>query len=144
MFEFMKRKCDFEKRTVDAVEAKVAKTVRETLTAFLDNVEDSDAFAKKVKELKQEIAELKSTKKIEEAEIKHLVRMKEEKLMLAHEKKGIELAAEFQERTMQLQQEYHDKVLEQIDLARKEQKETYTEIMKRLPNVNVEVIKKTR
>jgi VIT1/CCC1 family predicted Fe2+/Mn2+ transporter len=128
-----------KKTTVEALEKRIDSAVKKTLTDILGNIEDTDTFSKKIKSLKEEIEQLKSTKKIEEAEIKHLVRMKGEKLELEHQKKEVELQEEFAKKQMQLQQDYHDKVLAQIELARKEQKETYTEIMKRLPNVNMEI-----
>ena len=96
-----------------------------------------------IPKLKKELAELKLQKTIEERDIKHLIKCKEEKLALEHKSKEVELQKQFQAKEMKMQTEYHDKTMKQIEDFRKELKETYAEIMKRLPNVNME-IKQTR
>ena len=88
-----------------------------------------------IMKMKKELEELKLQKTMEEREIKHLVTLKEAKLDVENEKKVVTLQAQFQEKEMKLQREYHTKVMTQIDAARKEQKEVYSEIMKRLPNI---------
>ncbi len=90
-----------------------------------------------IRKLKDELAELKTTKKMEEREIEHLVKLKEEKLNIEHAKREVELQKQFQEKEMKLQTEYHDKIIIAVEAARKEQQETYKEIMKRLPDVSV-------
>jgi hypothetical protein len=90
-----------------------------------------------IRKLKDELAELKTTKKMEEREIEHLVKIKEEKLNIEHQKREVQLQKEFQKKEMDLQTKYHDKIMAKIEDARKEQQGTYKEIMKRLPNVNV-------
>ena len=93
--------------------------------------------AEEVSKLKKEIAELELKKTMERREIEHLVKLKEEKLSIEHQKKEVVLEKEFQQKEMKMQTEYHDKIMKAIEAARKEQQETYKEIMKRLPNVNV-------
>lgn len=90
-----------------------------------------------VSKLKKEIKELELQKTMEQREIEHLVKLKEEKLTVEFEKKEITLQKDFQKKEMALQTEYHNKIMAAIESARKEQQETYKEIMKRLPNVNV-------
>lgn len=119
---------------------KLKKVIREVIGGS----EDVTALEKQAKVLKNEIAQLKSDKKIEDAEIKHLVKINKEKLDLEHSKKEVEMQADFQKKQMTLQTEYHDKVLAQIQESREEQRGTYAEIMKRLPNVNVELGGKKR
>ena len=89
--------------------------------------------------LKKELAELKLKKEMEERDIRHLVKLKEEKLEIEHKKKELELKDKFKDKEMSLQKDYHDKVVRQIDSFRAEMKEVYAEIMKRLPNVNMEM-----
>lgn len=107
---------------------------------------DGGKGRQKIEELNQEVEVLKVTvkdlelkKRLEEEEIKHLVKMKEEKQLIELQKKEITLQQEFTKKEMELQTKYHDKVLTTIDESRKESKELYTEIMKRLPNVNVDI-----
>ena len=92
-------------------------------------------LGEEIRKLKEELAELKTQKVMEEREIKHLVKLKEEKLDVENEKKVLKMRDEYNILTMKLQKEYHDKQLKDIQLAREEMKEVYAEIMKRLPNV---------
>ena len=106
----------------------------------IENYSDERMFLKKsIATLKEEIAELKTTKIMEEREIKHLVKMKEEKLDIEYKKKELELKDSFKDKEMKLQTSYHDKSISQIEVARTEMKEVYTAIMERLPNVNMEI-----
>ena len=93
--------------------------------------------AEEVSKLKKEIAELELKKTMERREIEHLVKLKEEKLNIEHQKREVVLEKDFQKKEMKMQTEYHDKIMKAIEDARKEQQDTYKEIMKRLPNVNV-------
>ena len=88
-----------------------------------------------ITKLKEEIADLKLQKKMEEREIKQLVKMKEETNELEFQKKELKLKEEFAEKEQKLLKEYHEKNLKQIDKASKEMKEIYSGIMKRLPNI---------
>lgn len=110
--------------------------LKKVLREVLNNSEDGK---KTVEALKTELAELKLKKRIEEEEIKHLVKMKEEKQLIEGQKKEIELQKLFQKKEMELQSTYHEKVLKTIEESRKESRELYTQIMNRLPNVNVEM-----
>ena len=92
---------------------------------------------KKIRALKDEIAELKTTKKMEQREIEHLVKLKEEKLNIEHQKREVELQKEFQEKEMALQTKYHTEIIGKIEEFAKAQRETFKEIMKRLPDVSV-------
>ncbi len=107
------------------------------LEELLSGGESVLQLKKRVRELKDEIESLKTTKKMEQREIEHLVKLKEEKLYIEHQKKEIELQKTYQAKEMELQTEYHDKIVKAIEVARKGQQETYREIMKRLPDVSV-------
>ena len=90
-------------------------------------------------EKKKEIEELKLTRDIEERDIKHLIKIKEERLSLESKKTEVDLKDKFKDKEMSLQKEYFDKSITQLETARNEMKEVYTEIMKRLPNVNMNI-----
>lgn len=64
---------------------------------------------KTIRRLKDDIADLSTTKKMEIREIEHLVKIKEEKLNIEHEKKTVELERTFQQKEMDMQTGYHDK-----------------------------------
>lgn len=96
-----------------------------------------------IPKLRKELAELKLQKTIEERDIKHLIKCKEEKLALEHKQKEVELEKQFQAKEMVMQTKYHEDIVAKIEEFAKEQRLTYAEIMKRLPNVNME-IKQTR
>ena len=113
------------------------------LEKLIKPVDEAGKLKTEIEQLKKELAELKLKKVMEEREIKHLVTLKEEKLNIEHEKKTVQLEKLFQEKEMVLQTNYHDKIMKAIETARTEMNATYKEIMKRLPNVNVELKGKT-
>jgi len=90
---------------------------------------------------KKEIEELKLTRDIEERDIKHLIKIKEERLSLESKKTEVDLKDKFKDKEMLLQKEYFNKSITQLETARTEMKEVYTEIMKRLPNVTMDITK---
>jgi chromosome segregation ATPase len=94
---------------------------------------------KEKESLKKDIRELEHKKSLEEREIEHLVKMKEEKIEIETEKEKLKLQADFDAKTMQLQTDYHERVLKLLDEARKEMKVIHTEILQRLPNVNMSI-----
>lgn len=101
--------------------------------------DESGKLKDEIEGLKKELAELKLKKIMEEREIKHLVTLKQEKLAIEFEKKEIVLQKEFQKKELDLQTSYHDKIMAAINTAKEEMNATYKEILKRLPNVNVEL-----
>ncbi len=110
---------------------------KEKLEELLTGGESVLQLKKQTRKLKDDLEDLKTTKKMEQREIEHLVKLKEEKLNIEHQKKEIELQKEFQAKEMVLQTKYHKDIIGKIEESAKEQRQTYTEIMKRLPNVNV-------
>lgn len=92
--------------------------------------------------LDKKIRELEHLKSLEEKEITHLVKMKEEKQTVELQKEKLRLAQDFQTKEMALQTEYHTKVMAVIQKEHADIKEVYTQIMERLPNVNVELSRK--
>jgi hypothetical protein len=109
----------------------------DTLLKLLIEAKERIGPAEEVSKLKRELAELELKKVMEQREIEHLVKLKQEKLEIEHQKREVVLQKEFQQKEMKMQTEYHGRIMTAIEAARKEQQETYKEIMKRLPNVNV-------
>lgn len=116
-----------------------AATLRKVLGINADTV----TLQATIKQLKEEIAELQSKRKIEELELKHLVKMKEEKLALELEKGLNAQQKSFNEKEMALQTKYHDKVMKVIEDNVAKSQELYTEILNRLPTVTVDVKKRS-
>ena len=106
------------------------------IPALLKEAKDLIGPVADVSQVKRELAELRLQKDIELRDIEHLVRIKEAKLDIEHDKKTLELKNEFKDQEMALQTEYHDKVLAQLNEAKKDMNGMYREIMKRLPNVS--------
>lgn len=89
--------------------------------------------------LKEELADLKTTKKIEERDIAHLIKCKEEKNAIEYQKKEVELMKTYQQREIQLQDNLHAKVMESLEKHKGELQKIYADIIARLPNVNVDI-----
>lgn len=115
------------------------KIIRETIKSIEGDWEAVPDLKKQIKNLKEERDDLVAKRNIEEQELKHLVKMKEEKQAIALEKEKIKLQHEHQKQTMDMQNEYHKKVLGNLEESRKEINNVYKEIMARLPNVNMEI-----
>lgn len=110
---------------------------KKNLEKMLSGEGDIDTLKKQIRELKDELAELKTTKKMETREIEHLVKLKEEKLSIEHQKRTVELLGEFGKKEMVLQTEYHDKIMKALDASKSDMISIHKEILKRLPNVSV-------
>ena len=125
----------------ESVLAEAKNSVVAKLNEWFASKGDVPELEKEVKRLKNEIADLKQKKKMEEEDIKHLVKLKQESLEVEHQKKELVLKNEYKDKEMKMQKDYHDQVISHLDTARQEMKEIYTEIMKRLPNVNMDIYK---
>ena len=89
--------------------------------------------------LRKEIDNLKETKQREEREIKHLVKLEKEQADITLQKEKMKMQEDYNKKEMQLRQEFFDKNMVLIKEGHKDMKEMYAEIMKRLPNVNMEI-----
>ena len=108
---------------------------KKKLEGLLSGGESVLQLKTKVRELKDEIESLKTTKKMEQREIEHLVKLKGEKLDIEHQKKELELKDQFKDMEMKLQTRYHDLIIGKIETAHESMKEIYSQIMTRLPNI---------
>ena len=87
--------------------------------------------------LKSELRDVKHKKKIEEEEIRHLVKIREEKLEIQHERRCVEVEGEKAKAIEAVKDTYRDKIEKGLEQRSKEIRNMYTEILERLPNVNV-------
>jgi len=86
--------------------------------------------------LKEEVEDLKIKKKIETEDIKHMVKMKEEKNDLEFQKKVMEKEQEKQAAIATVKDEYRNKLEKNLIAQKDDIKEMYSQILKRLPDVN--------
>ena len=100
-------------------------------------IDEALKSATDVKKYKEELEDLKSQKKRELQEVEHLVKMAKEKNAIEYERKVAEVEKLKAAEIFKMQKEYYEKIM--VDL----QKLT-SEILARLPNVNMEITKKVR
>ena len=124
---------------VKQILAEILGEMPKDLPQLVSDIKEMVGPKEQVPKLKRELEELKLQKVIEERDIKHLVKIKEEKLDIEHQKKELKLKDEYKDKEMVLQREFHNKVLTVLDKNREEMKEVHTQLMKRLPNVNMEM-----
>ena len=86
-------------------------------------------------DLKREVEDLKSKRKIEEEEIKHLVKIKDEKREIEYEKREMALERKKNKAIADVKDEYRDKVEQNLENRNTELKEMYTEILSIVPKV---------
>lgn len=103
--------------------------------------------------LKEELEELKLQKRLEGEEIKHMQRINEERMKQELENEKIKLNKKYQEDISKFKEEqrielvnslkeFHMKIETRFNSELQNLKETYKEIMARLPNVNLTLTKK--
>ena len=88
-------------------------------------------------ELKREVLDLKAQKNIEEETIKHLSKIKDEKRDLEYRKKEMDLKDAHADDLSNVKDEYRDKLESDLRAQKNEFRKMYTEILNRLPNINV-------
>ncbi len=111
--------------------SKQVKTQIKTIESERDTLNDS------LLSVKNELAELKQKRKMEDEDIRHLVKIKEESLDIAHQKKQVELERTQQEAIAAVKDTYRDKQESTLQKQIEDGKEMYAEILARLPNVQV-------
>jgi biopolymer transport protein ExbB/TolQ len=102
-----------------------------------NNVWEKESLEKEVQDLKKELDQLKSKKKIEEEEIKHLVKIKDEKREIEFQKKEMEIQKDADSKVMKVKQDYQDKIESNLQKQIEDTKQMYAEILQRLPNIAV-------
>jgi len=124
-------------------------SVSEAETTLMDLVNITD-LKKEIIGLKDDKADLVREKSQESQEIQHLVKIEREKNQMDVDKRQLELKGEFAQKEldmkddhktkeMELQKEYFDKHMALIKTNGDDTKKMYSEIMKRLPNVNMSI-----
>lgn len=100
-------------------------------------VKDIEAHKNTIEKLKREAREAEHKRKLEDEETRHLIKLREEKLELDFDRKNMDREKEKADAISKIREEYRDKIEEGLELRSQELREMYTEILGRLPNVNV-------
>jgi len=123
----------------------LTKVVKRAIVEALDEREklstDIHAARLEIAGLKEQLKELKTTKRMEERELEQLVKCKIEKQDLEHEKRRVSLQEEFNRKEMAQQTKYHEEKIAQLGKEQDRLEKLYTQILARLPNVNVDIRK---
>lgn len=129
MFKFLNKKAD---KRVLSLEQYIEK-----LKADRDRLEDENHT------LKVNVRDLKLQKKTEHEEIKHMITMKEGRMDLEFDKKQVVKDRARDEEIKKVRNQYRDKVESNLEKRGAELKEMYSEILTRLPDINVSLRGKT-
>lgn len=89
------------------------------------------------RDLKEQVADLKLKRKIEEEDIKHMVKINAERKDIELEKSTIQLEKEKAREIAEVKDGYRDKTEKQLEKQLTDMKNMYGEILQRLPNYNV-------
>ena len=108
---------------------------------ILNNPSDEKKLTKEIRELKDQLEDLKSKKRREEEDIVHLVHIKEEKLGLKFKKKEMDLEAEYQTQLATNAKSFRDKTEKMLSNQNDDLKKMYTQVLDRLPDINVKMKK---
>ena len=90
---------------------------------------------KSIREAKDELADVKHQKKMEDEDIKHMVKMSKEKNELELQKKLMEYEGDKDKAIAAVKDEYRDKMEGRLQLEVDNMKEMYGQILARLPDV---------
>ena len=88
-------------------------------------------------QLKEDLAELKLKKKLEEEDIKHMVKINNERKDIELEKEKMKLERKSAEEIAKVKDSYQDKTEQQLEKQLTNMKSMYGEILERLPNYNI-------
>jgi len=89
-----------------------------------------------VQSAKDELADTKHQKKMEDEDIKHMVQMAKEKHEIEFQKKVMEIEKEQQTAIGAVKDQYRDKLEVRLQTEVDNIKEMYGQILERLPNIN--------
>ena len=89
------------------------------------------------RQLKEDLAELKLKKKLEEEDIKHMVKINNERKDIELEKEKIKLTQKSNDEIAKVKDRYRDKTEAQLEKQLVNMKGMYGEILERLPNYNI-------
>ena len=93
----------------------------------------------RIHKLSTEKKQLALDNKIALEDIKHMTRIKGEKLEIEAERKEVERDRQKDKEVLKIKNEYRDKVEKLLESGREDLRGMYSEILERLPNINVKL-----
>ncbi|MBL4891439.1 MAG: hypothetical protein JKX91_06390 [Rhizobiaceae bacterium] len=108
-------------------------------TELESEVAERDRLRQEVRDLKDDLAGLKSKKKIEEENIKHMVKMKEEKMELDFQKRVLEMERGSAETIAKIKDQNQEEIKGMLVSEKTTIKDMYSEILERLPNISAKM-----
>lgn len=119
------------------------KTLQERVDILTERVNEllleRDTLTGEKVELAAELAQLSQKKKMDEEMIAHKLAMHEEKLEIDKQKEIAATERSADERVADVKDQYRDKIESQLEKRGNELKEMYSEILERLPDVNLAI-----
>lgn len=103
-----------------------------------------DSLEDQVHTTAAELTKVKLTKKISEEEIAHKIKMREETVDIDKQKEIAAVERKADKRVAEVKDEYRDKVEKQLEKRGDELKKMYSEILARLPDVNLAITQHTK
>lgn len=113
-----------------ATQAKIESSIEDLL-------EEKIQLKDSVVELRGKLKEVQQDKKLEEEDIKHMIKMREEAFEVDKQKFELKCEREKDAAIAKVKDDHRDKLEELLHGQIKDGKELYSEILSRLPNVNV-------
>lgn len=100
-------------------------------------VDQIDGYQEDIRKLKDELADVKHQKKIEEEDIKHMVKISQEKNEIGLQKEKLKLQTEQATAIAAVKDNYTDKLQARLEGEVKSMKEMYGQVLERLPTIKM-------
>lgn len=117
----------------------IDKMLSELLIDPVQQSEVIESLKKQVQDEKNRLSEAKCNRKNEERELKVLIKIAEQQNLIDIEKTRLDIKHEYLDKEMKLMRDYHDRQIAQLVEAKADLEKIYGEIMRRLPNVNLQM-----
>ena len=118
-------------------------TTKKRMQAISDKVENlresRDRLQGQVHDLRVDKRQLELDNKIKIEDIQHMTRIKEEKLDIKFDKRVIKIEREKDSEVLEIKNEYRDRVIKLLEEGKKDLASMYTQILDRLPDINVAI-----
>lgn len=111
----------------------------DTAQAVRTLTSERDTLKSDIEGLEKKLRGLEHDHKLADEDIKHMVKIKEEQLEIENDKKAIQLERQFQTDAAKVKDQYRDKMEDQLAHQAENLRGMYDEILKRLPDINVEL-----
>ena len=98
-----------------------------------------DSLETKIRNLTTEKKQLAQDNKIALEDIQHMTRLKEERLEIDKERFEVKTLATKDGEVLKIKNDYRTKLEKHLEDSRKDLREMYSEILARLPNINVKL-----